>query len=187
MDYAQALEALLHRDPWRLRLLRIVRDLKLPDCWIAAGFVRNAVWDFLGGRPPRPVRGDIDVIWYDPARTGRDADAAIQESLRRLDGAIDWSVKNQCRMHLRNDDPPYRSSTDAMRHWPETATAVGVRLRADELLEFAAPYGLGDLFAGLIRPTPAFMERKRAVFDERVRDKQWLLQWPELRLATDAR
>ena len=31
--------------------LERVAQLGLPDCWIAAGFVRNAVWDVLHGWP----------------------------------------------------------------------------------------------------------------------------------------
>jgi hypothetical protein len=42
------------RDTERLRLVRLVDSLGLPDCWIAAGFVRNAVWDSLHARTPSP-------------------------------------------------------------------------------------------------------------------------------------
>lgn len=182
-EQAAALQALMLSDPWRLRLLHAVRGLGLPDCWIAAGFVRNAVWDFLCGRPAAPGGGDIDVIWHDPARTDREADVAIEARLRRVEATADWSVKNQARMHLRNGDRPYRCSADAMSCWPETATAVGVRLRADGGLDIAAPHGLGDLYAGILRPTPAFRHGKRAIFNARVRDKQWLKLWPVLQLA----
>ncbi|WRQ77412.1 nucleotidyltransferase family protein [Pseudomonas saxonica] len=33
----------------------MVRSLNLPDCWIGAGFLRNAVWDYLHGRSPSPA------------------------------------------------------------------------------------------------------------------------------------
>ncbi|MEQ1549262.1 MAG: nucleotidyltransferase family protein [Chakrabartia sp.] len=33
-----------------------------------------------------------------------------------------------------------------MRYWPETATAVAVRLSDEGILEVEAPYGLTDLF-----------------------------------------
>ncbi|HGB3473288.1 TPA: nucleotidyltransferase family protein [Salmonella enterica subsp. diarizonae serovar 61:l,v:z35] len=41
--------------------------------------------------------------------------------------AFDGSVKNQSRMHLRNDDHPCRSTENALLYWPETATAAGWR------------------------------------------------------------
>lgn len=185
-EQAAALQALMLSDPWRLRLLRAVHGLGLPDCWIAAGFVRNAVWDSLCGRPAAPADGDVDVIWHDPARAGREADMAVEANLRRVEATVDWSVKNQARMHLRNGDRPYRCSADAMRRWPETATAIGVRLRADGGLDIAAPHGLDDLYLGILRPTPAFRLGKRAIFDARVRDKQWLRLWPVLRLEPES-
>ena len=179
---ARLLTRLIRADAERMRLLALVRALDLPDCWIGAGFVRNAVWDHLHGRAPRVPDGDIDIIWFDPLRTGPATDEGIEHALRALDAAIDWSVKNQARMHAGNGDQRYASAEDAMRYWPETATAVAVRLDAGGLLEIAAPFGLDDLFAGVIRPTPGFVERKRAVFDARWQAKRWLVRWPRLRL-----
>lgn len=182
---ASLLTQLIHADAERMRLLALVRALDLPDCWIGAGFVRNAVWDHLHGRAPRAPDGDIDIIWFDARRTGPATDPGIEHALRALDAAIDWSVKNQARMHAGNGDLPYASTEDAMRYWPETATAVAVRLGAAGLLEIAAPFGLDDLFAGIIRPTPGFVVRKRAVFDGRWQAKRWLVQWPRLRLRAE--
>lgn len=178
--HAGALTALIGRDAERQRILSLVASLDLPDCWIAAGFVRNAVWDALHGRPPRAPAGDVDVIWFDPARNSRDLDLQIEQRLQQLDGAIDWSVKNQSRMHSGNGDAPYRSATDAMRFWPETATATALRLTGAGGVEIAAPFGLDDLFGAVLRPTPRFRADKRAVFDQRVQRKQWLTHWPLL-------
>ncbi|WP_196351640.1 nucleotidyltransferase family protein, partial [Vibrio campbellii] len=41
------LAQLLAKDPIRVQALQCVRSLDLPDCYIAAGFVRNLVWDHL--------------------------------------------------------------------------------------------------------------------------------------------
>ncbi|MDL2355499.1 MAG: nucleotidyltransferase family protein [Pseudomonadota bacterium] len=183
MKHADALIALLRRDTQRLRILSLVHSLDLPDCWIAAGFVRNAVWDFLHGRSPSLPTNDVDVIWFDPARSGKVLDLQIEQRLQRLDDSIDWSVKNQSRMHLGNDDPPYQSATDAMRFWPETATATAIRCVGGGNVDIAAPFGLDDLYAALVRPTPRFAGQKRALFDQRLKRKAWLAQWPLLRLA----
>jgi hypothetical protein len=182
MTHADALNALLERDEARQRIVSLVCSLSLPDCWIAAGFVRNAVWDSLHKRAPRLSSGDVDVIWFDPANSTPEVDLQLEQRLKRLDGAIDWSVKNQGRMHLRNDDPPYRSATDAMRFWPETATATAVRHTGRGDLDIAAPFGLDDLYGAVIRPTPRFDGEKRAMFDARVQEKKWLDQWPLLRV-----
>lgn len=173
----------MRRDPVRWRLLGLVAEIELPDCWIAAGFVRNAVWDALHGREPSPPAGDVDVIWYDLAHQEAEFDRTLEERLRDAEPGIDWSVKNQARMHARNGDAPYSSATDAMRFWPETATAVAARRTPDGACEIAAPYGLEDLMNLALRPTARFVSEKRAVFDERVAQKEWLEIWPKLTLA----
>lgn len=128
-----------------MRLLEIVASLSLPDCWIGAGFIRNAVWNSLHGRPVSPPDGDVHVIWFDHDRRAESVDFAIEERLRTIDDTVSWSVKNQVRVHVRNCDQPYASSLDALRFWPDTATAA--RRRNAGQLEVAAPHGLDDLFA----------------------------------------
>jgi uncharacterized protein len=182
MKHSDDLKALMQGDKERQRLLLLVHSLGLVDCWIAAGFVRNAVWDFLHRWSPQRPSGDVDVIWFDRSQDSKCIDLRLEDRLKRLDDSIDWSVKNQCRMHAGNGDPPYRSAVDAMRFWPETATAVAVRYVDRGDLEIAAPFGLDDLFRAVVRPTPHFLGEKRAVFAERVRCKGWLEQWPSLRV-----
>ncbi|WP_457440031.1 nucleotidyltransferase family protein [Pseudomonas sp. TE3786] len=177
MQHLLHLQTLLAADPMRMRVLRLVRELGLPDCWVAAGFVRSAVWDHLHQRRTATPLPDIDVIWYG-ALTQVDAD--LEASLNGLDSSFNWSVKNQARMHTRNADRPYTSATAAMAFWPETATAVAARLDAAGTIEVAAPYGLDDLFNLLVRPTAHFAGEKRPVFLERVRTKNWLSLWPQL-------
>jgi uncharacterized protein len=183
MSLGADLTAILSADPLRWEALRLARSLALPDCWIAAGFVRDAVWDHLHGRPPGHPAGDVDVIWYDPARPEAETDRAIEQRPRGLSASFAWSVKNQARMHRRNGDPPYASAADAMRSWPETATAVAVRLSSADMLEINAPFGLDDLFGLRLVPTAAFLVRKRALFEQRVADKAWLCRYPLLQPA----
>ena len=160
-----------------------VSHLELPDCWIAAGFIRNAVWDALHGRTPQPPGCDVDVIWFDPDRCHERLDRDIEEKLRAVVPSIEWSVKNQARMHARNDDKPYDSSSDAMRYWPETATAVAARICGRDQLEIASPLGLDDLFKLLLRPTQRFANEKLPIYEERVRSKAWIELWPLLKRA----
>jgi uncharacterized protein len=181
--FEQQIDAILRRDAVRWRLLEVVSNLELPDCWIAAGFIRNAVWDALHGRTPQAPNGDVDVIWFNPDRCHERLDRDIEEELRAVVPSIDWSVKNQARMHSRNDDKPYQSSTDAMRHWPETATAVAARRSGRDELEIASPLGLDDLFNLLLRPTQRFANEKLPIYEERVRSKAWIEFWPLLKRA----
>ena len=183
MRHAEALLAILAADPLRRRLLGLVGSLGLPDCWIGAGCIRNAVWDHRHGRPPGRPAGDVDVLWFCAGRADAARDRILEAALRRLDPSVAWSVKNQARMHRRNDDPPYASTTAAMRAWPETATAVAVRQAAGDGFEVAAPFGLDDLFALVLRPTPHFAGAKRPLCLERIAAKRWLVTWPLLRMA----
>jgi hypothetical protein len=172
--------AILRSDPIRWHLLGLIADLGLPDCWIAAGFVRNAVWDALHNRQPRPPLGDVDVIWFDPDRIEEWHDRHLEEALRGAAPSIDWSVKNQARMHTRNGDSPYRSATDAMRYWPETATVVAARRYGRDQLEIASPLGLDDLFNLVLRPTQRFTAEKLVIYESRVSSKAWITEWPLL-------
>lgn len=165
-----------------MRVLRFVKALALPDCWVAAGFVRSRVWDYQHRHETSPLPDDIDVIWYDKKTLASEPDTALELALRSQDESLAWSVKNQARMHRRNDDSSYRSATDAMRHWPETATAVAVRLGQQDVVEVAAPFGLDDLFNLIVRPTPRFMVDKRHIYLDRVRSKNWQSAWPKLRI-----
>lgn len=178
MDFGDRLSSILENDHIRMVALRAVQELALPDGWIAAGFVRDAVWDHLHGRATGSPVGDVDVVWFDRNRVDESHDRAIERRLRQRQPDFDWSVKNQARMHLRNGDGPYASVMDAMRFWPETATAVAVRLAPDGWLEINAPFRLDDLFAPRLVPTPSFTGAKRHIFDERVVSKEWLLRYP---------
>ncbi len=173
--------AILAATPGRLRLLRVVRDLHLPDTWIAAGAVRNSVWDHLHGfTNPSPLN-DVDVIWFDPSDASAERDAELEATLRDRCPGPAWQVRNQSRMHLRNGDPPYRDSLDAMRHWPETATAVAARLCDDDRIEVITGFGPEDLLDLVLRPTPTGLQRLEA-FWERVESRGWLRIWPRLRV-----
>jgi uncharacterized protein len=168
-------------DPMRMRALRVAREMDLPDWCIAAGFVRNLVWDKLHGfEIPTPL-DDIDLIYFDPARATRENDRSIELQLAAIDPGLPWSVHNQARMHERNGDTPYCSSMDAMSYWVEQETAVGVRLNRDDRIEIVAAFGLEGLFARRI--TPNRRKRNSAMeFSSRLARKNWLWIWPDLRV-----
>jgi hypothetical protein len=134
-------------------------------------------------RHPSPLNGDVDVIWYDPLRADPAEDGKHEIALQAVEPAIFWSVKNQARMHLRNDDARYVSATDAMRYWPETATAVGIRRNDEDGCEIAAPFGLDDLLNLMLRPTPGFAAEKHHIYAERLQSKRWKASWPLLKEA----
>ncbi len=167
-------------DPLRMRALRIASALSLPDWCIAAGFVRNLAWDRLHRfDAPTPLT-DIDLIYFDPAQPGKQQERDIEAHLAGIDPDLPWSVRNQARMHERNDDPPYRSTLDAMSYWVELETAIGVKLDESGRIVIVSAFGLDSLFAKKI--TPNRKHRQPAEFSSRLTKKDWLRIWPELQV-----
>jgi len=177
-----SIEELLSADATKMAALRALAGLALPDAWLAAGFVRNFVWDALHGYPPTPLN-DLDVIVSDSQDSegvrGREAQAELLNQLQEHQ----WQVTSQALMHLRNGDRPYLDCADAMSFWPEIETASGARINRADGIEVNAPFGLDSLMAGRITANP---KRAREIFLDRVRSKRWLQQWPRLEL-TDPR
>ena len=178
-DYHARLVKLLQKDRLRLRVLECVSELALPDCLLAAGFVRNMVWDYLHKiSPPTPL-SDVDVIYFDQQQ-GAATESSLQSILLEQMPDVNWQVKNQARIHERNSDRPYTSTLDAMRHWPEKETAVGMRKAESGKIECISAFGFESLFRGELTHNP---KRLRSVFDQRVAEKCWLDTWPDLQVA----
>jgi hypothetical protein len=170
---------IIAQDPVGMKQLRAVRALGLPDWCIAAGFVRNRVWDHLHGISPPRAPADIDVLYYDRADLSKTSELAFEARLTALLPAP-WQVRNQARMHLPKNLPQHTSTSDSMIYWLETVTAVGVRLEADDGLTVIAPLGADDLVNLLCRPT-AFGRAKRDEYEARIASKRWRELWPKVR------
>lgn len=166
-----------------MRDLKLVQSLNLPDGCIAAGYVRNFVWDHFHRKNKLTPLNDIDILYYDVSDLREGTEQRYEEQLRTRQPGYNWSVKNQARMHLRNKEQPYRSVEDAMKRWPETVTAVGVALDHDDKLKIIAPLGLEDLFSLQIRRSPFFDDYDN--FKARVESKNWLNLWPRLRFVEE--
>lgn len=180
------IRAALDQAEGRLAMLQALAELGLPDGWIAAGAVRNAVWDWLHGYPRSTLLNDVDVIWFNPDRAEPAIDRRLEEHLTRRLPGIAWSVKNQARMHQRNGDPPYTGCADAMASWPETATAIAVRLSVGDQPRILAPLGLDDVLSLVLRPTSRFARKHPDAFRQRIEARHWLRTWPRLTVKDEA-
>jgi hypothetical protein len=166
-----------------MRDLELVQQLNLPYGCISAGYVRNYVWDCLHGFSNRTPLNDVDILYYDSTDLSEDSEKKYESFLKHQWHGYNWSVKNQARMHIRNQDKPYLSVAEAMKRWPETATAVGISLDNSNKIEIIAPHGLHDLFDLVIRRSAFFKDT--AYFYTRIHNKKWLEVWPQLRLVED--
>jgi len=169
--------AIVLRGLERRERLRAMRACAPRDAWLSAGFVRNAVFDQLFGPARVQTNPDLDVIYLDASDSRAERDRGLERELHaRSPGP--WSVKNQVRMAVRNGNPRYSDVEAALRHFPETATAVAVRLHEGSL-QLLAPYGLTDLCSGVIRATPRI---RAEVFALRCVEKRWNERWPGVRV-----
>lgn len=168
---------LLKRDKRRLEVLHIVRQLDLPDCLVAAGFVRNMVWDVLHSK--NTPLNDIDVVFYDRHDKGNLIEQDVMAFLKKAYPDKNWEVKNQAFMHSRNGDLPYRSTVHAMSCWPEKETAIGAVIDYQGSISVVSAFGVDSLLNGELSYNP---KRAIGVFEDRVKKKGWLETWPKLRL-----
>jgi hypothetical protein len=127
---------------------------------------------------------DIDVVFFDTADVSEARDRLLERQLIAETGNGKWSVKNQARMHINNGATPYRSTEDAIRRWPETATAVAARMDRLGAIVVLCPHGLDDLFSMTVRRNPLFADHD--YYLERLRQKNWQAQWPLLHVITEA-
>lgn len=171
---------IIAQDPVGMEQLRAARALGLTDWCIAAGFVRNRVWDHLHGISPPRAPADIDVLYYDADDLSKEVETRHEARLGALMPGLPWQVRNQARMHVWKGLPPHQSTSDAMTYWLETVTAVGVRLEADDSLTVIAPLGVDDLVNLRCRPT-AFGRTHRDDYEGRIARKRWRELWPKVR------
>ncbi|WP_137937408.1 nucleotidyltransferase family protein [Chitinivorax sp. B] len=165
-----------------MQWLYTARDLNLPDWYLAAGCIRNRLWDHLHGYAEPSGEQDIDLIYFDPDASAAQ-DHALSQQLSSQFKQV-WEIVNQAHIHhwyrQASSQPiePMLSSLDALGRWPETATCIGVRLMPDDRLQFAMPCGLDDLFNLIWRQNPAFSDRD--IFLQRTASKHITTRWPRV-------
>ena len=177
------------KDPDMMAILTIIRDLGLKDSWLAAGSVRNFIWNLLSDKSPFDRETDVDVIFFDPAISYEDT-LGIERKLKENFPQYQWELKNQVYMHLHSPHTaPYTSSREAMSKYPERCTAVGLRLNEDSTLELFAPYGLEDIMNFQVSPTPHFLENEERMklYQERLSKKNWQEKWKNLSFSKNLR
>jgi len=181
----QFIEIITHQD-WLIETLRDVRSLNLPGWYIAAGAIRNTVWNYFHDYPTKSNQNDIDVVYFDLKDMKGNKEKIYEEKLKQINSDLNWEVVNQARAHLFKQSPnftrtPAKSSCDAIAYWSETPTCIGVRLEDNDSLTICSPHGLTDLMDLVVRPVPKpyqdlFLYRKR------IAEKNWNKTWPNLKI-----
>ena len=165
-----------------MKILIIIRNLGLKDSWLAAGSVRNFIWNLLSDKSPFDRGTDVDVIFFDPDVSYEET-VSLEKKLREDFPQYQWELKNQVYMHQHSPHTvPYTSSRDAMSKYPERCTAIGLRLNEGSTLELFAPYGLEDILKFQVHPTPHFLENedRMKLYQTRLSKKNWQEKWKNL-------
>ncbi len=154
---------IVRADPGLMHVLRTVRALDLPDWRLVSGAVYQAVWNARTGREPDYGVKDYDLAYFDDADLSYEAEDVV---IKQVAAAFDEpfrsqvEVRNQARVHMwfqnRFGEPyePLGSTDEALGRFVAPTFAVGVRLEADDTITVAAPFGLEDVFAMVVRPNP---------------------------------
>lgn len=168
---------LIQNDPLRLQALDCVYQLDIPNCYLAAGFVRNLVWDHLHHKRKSTPLNDLDVIYFDKHERDANTYKNIESQLSYLMPELNWQVRNQAIMHNRNGDKPYTNLLDAMSYWPEKETAVAIKKLNNKEFKCISAFGFDSLFELTVTYNP---KRSITTFNQRVTSKAWLERWNKL-------
>lgn len=181
MNWEEVLIEWIKDDPYIIEVLKAVESLQLPDCWVCAGLIRNKVWDVI--HHMQTTVNDIDVIYFDSSDLSIKSEKNFESSLTYIMPHQPWSVKNQARMHTKNNLTPFSSSFDGVSYFPETPTAIAVKMANDQI-EVMAPYGLHDLFNCIVKPTPPYQASSKlyTVYKKRMESKKWQTIWLNLHI-----
>lgn len=80
----QALSKIIHRDPFRMDCLRALRALNLPQGYLGAGFVRNAIWDDLHNKARPTPLNDVDVVYFSDEITVPQSKVSVENTIESL-------------------------------------------------------------------------------------------------------
>lgn len=161
MSVNEELIEVITSSAWMMRALHAVRDTALPHAWVGAGVLRDLVWGqrYGPGFEPDRVR-DVDVAFFDPMDLSRARDDRATALLTARLAGVPWEAKNQAAVHTwypakfgGGPVAPFTCIREAVESWPETATAVAVRLTGGAAIEVCAPHGLHVTVSFTARPS----------------------------------
>jgi len=186
LPHEAELRRIVRDSDWLMGVLEAVRDCDPPDWLVGGGVLYKLVWNRLHGYLETAHVNDVDVVFFDSEDLSPEREQTVERGLWARRPDVPWEAKNQAAVHLWYEEkfghavPPLRSSEEGVGANPGTATAVGIRLLADDDLYVAAPLGLDDLFEMVLRRNP------RRVTPESFR--KWVVKkgirerWPKVRI-----
>lgn len=174
-------------NPINRTILERVPSLELNDLWLVAGCLFQTVWNLRDGRAPDADIRDYDLFYFDDSDLSWEAeDRAIRHAAALFaDLGVTVELRNQARVHLwyemrfGHPSPRLLSSRHGIERFPVAGTCIGLRPAAsdgdgnpDDRYEMFAPFGVHDVFDGVLRPNPhhdvpALFRRKAESYRQR--------------------
>ncbi len=184
-QYKLQLSRILSEQTEILQRLEYLRHLD-KKAYLCAGVIRNAVWAHLHEQGIDIYGTEIDVIFYDEMDLENQKKQYLMQQLEHKFPENDWDVINQALVHTwyktENNQTisPLISIEHALSLWPETATAVAVRLDDQHDIQIIAPFGLDDLFELKLRWNKQLVSHE--TFKKRYQAKRFFERFPKLQL-----
>ena len=143
-------------------ILQRLPALRLPDAWLVAGCLFQTVWNLRAGRDATAGIKDYDLFYFDSDDLSEQAEADIDQRVQACLGDLGITVeaKNQARVHTWYHDwfgfsyPKLVNSRDGIDRFLVPGTCVGLQPTQGGTPRLYAPYGLTDLYDGVLRPNP---------------------------------
>ncbi|HQS00698.1 MULTISPECIES: nucleotidyltransferase family protein [unclassified Polaromonas] len=170
------------RNPCNQALLDGLAELQLPDAWLVGGCLFQTVWNLLDGRAPGAGIRDYDVFYFDPLDLSGEAEQAVNRQAQALFSGLDvqLDVRNQARVHtwypayFGRPCLPLKNACEGVDRFLVGSTSVGLRREAG-YIQVYAPYGLDDMYRGILSPNPRVDHGP--LYENKVRDYQARWQW----------
>lgn len=181
----EALHEILKQDTDLYQIIQTVSKMAIPELYVGAGCIVQSVWNRLYARPTGYGISDVDIVYFDEELSEEkelDTSKKIAEAIGHSTYSLD--IINEARVHLWYEErfgfpiQAYTSTEAAISTWPTTATAIAVSLDEKGQLQVFSPYGLDDLFEGIIRPNKKMITEE--IYDQKV--AKWTKKWPELKV-----
>lgn len=143
-------------------ILERLPALQLPDAWLVAGCLFQTVWNLRSGRDPGAGIKDYDIFYFDGDNLSADAEEAVGRRVTACyaDLGIAVEAKNQARVHTWYAEwfgfpyPALADSRAGIDRFLVPCTSVGLQARPGQAPHLYAPYGLDELYRGILRPNP---------------------------------
>jgi len=170
------------RNPINRLILDRLPALGIAQEYLAAGSVFQAVWNHRCGNEPAHGVADYDIAYFDPDLSYEAEDRIIRRAALLFDDvAARIELRNQARVHLwyparfGSPYPALTSARDGIGRYLVACTCIGI---AVEDRSIHAPYGLSDLWHGILRPNAQAPSLERYT----IKAQSYQARWPWLRV-----